>query len=112
VRWSHWLLSHAAAWQRDDQRLADLMPRVGTLPLGSGGFVLSLLLFLIATTAAAVLGGGMGRGFDGCLAGADGGSERQPRPLGSNPCRGFVIIASPSVWQIPDACGPPCRTAF
>ena len=37
VRWSHWLLSHAAAWQRDDMRLADLMPRVATLPLGSGG---------------------------------------------------------------------------
>ena len=36
VRWSHWLLCHAASWQRDDQRLADLMPRVGTLPLGSG----------------------------------------------------------------------------
>ena len=36
VRWSHWLLSHSAAWQRDDQRLADLLPRVGTLPLGSG----------------------------------------------------------------------------
>ena len=36
VRWSHWLLSHAASWQRDDQRLSDLMPRVGTLPLGSG----------------------------------------------------------------------------
>ncbi|KAL4446257.1 hypothetical protein ABPG77_003064 [Micractinium sp. CCAP 211/92] len=36
VRWSHWLLSHAASWQRDDMRLADLMPRVGTLPLGSG----------------------------------------------------------------------------
>ncbi len=36
VRWSHWLLSHAAAWQRDDMRLADLMPRVATMPLGSG----------------------------------------------------------------------------
>lgn len=36
VRWSHWLLSHAASWQRDDQRLADLLPRVATLPLGSG----------------------------------------------------------------------------
>ncbi|KFM28402.1 Argininosuccinate lyase [Auxenochlorella protothecoides] len=36
VRWSHWLLSHAAAWQRDDQRLAGLLPRVATLPLGSG----------------------------------------------------------------------------
>lgn len=36
VRWGHWLLSHAAAWQRDDQRLRDLLPRVATLPLGSG----------------------------------------------------------------------------
>ena len=36
VRWGHWLLSHAAAWQRDDQRLGDLLPRVATLPLGSG----------------------------------------------------------------------------
>jgi len=36
VRWSHWLLSHAAAWQRDDMRIADLAPRVNTLPLGSG----------------------------------------------------------------------------
>jgi argininosuccinate lyase len=36
VRWSHWLLSHAAAWQRDAQRLDDLLPRVATLPLGSG----------------------------------------------------------------------------
>lgn len=36
IRWSHWLLCHAAAWQRDDMRLADLMPRVATLPLGSG----------------------------------------------------------------------------
>ena len=36
VRWSHWLLGHAAAWQRDDQRLRELMPRVATLPLGSG----------------------------------------------------------------------------
>lgn len=36
VRWSHWLLGHAAAWQRDDMRLRDLLPRVATLPLGSG----------------------------------------------------------------------------
>eukprot|EP00877_Chromochloris_zofingiensis_P009694 jgi/Chrzof1/4979/Cz15g07080.t1 len=36
VRWGHWLLSHAAAWQRDDMRLRDLLPRVATLPLGSG----------------------------------------------------------------------------
>lgn len=36
VRWGHWLMSHASAWQRDDMRLTDLMPRVATLPLGSG----------------------------------------------------------------------------
>ena len=36
VRWSHWVLSHASAWQRDAQRLGDLLPRVETLPLGSG----------------------------------------------------------------------------
>lgn len=36
VRWSHWLLAHAAAWARDDARLADLLPRLATLPLGAG----------------------------------------------------------------------------
>jgi argininosuccinate lyase len=36
VRWSHWLLSHAWAWQRDRERLADLLKRVDVLPLGSG----------------------------------------------------------------------------
>lgn len=36
VRWSHWLLAHAAAWSRDDARLVNALPRVGTLPLGSG----------------------------------------------------------------------------
>lgn len=29
-------MSHVAAWQRDDQRLCDILPRVATLPLGSG----------------------------------------------------------------------------
>ncbi len=49
VRWSHWLLGHAAAWQRDDMRLRDLMPRVATLPLGSGKqFVCMRLLDVIA----------------------------------------------------------------
>ena len=37
VRWSHWVMCHSSAWQRDDMRLRDLMPRVATLPLGSGG---------------------------------------------------------------------------
>jgi argininosuccinate lyase len=36
VRWSHWLLSHASMWQRDMQRLDDLLVRVNLLPLGSG----------------------------------------------------------------------------
>eukprot|EP00775_Hariotina_reticulata_P011914 gene11914-12058_t len=36
VRWGHWLMSHASAWQRDDMRLRDLLPRIATLPLGSG----------------------------------------------------------------------------
>lgn len=36
VRWSHWLLSHACMWQRDMQRLDDLVSRVNMLPLGSG----------------------------------------------------------------------------
>eukprot|EP00955_Chlamydomonas_euryale_P054547 355871-Chlamydomonas_euryale.AAC.4 len=36
VRWGHWMMCHAAALQRDDQRLRDLLPRVATLPLGSG----------------------------------------------------------------------------
>ena len=36
TRWSHWLLSHAWAWQRDAQRLQDLLPRVNLLPLGNG----------------------------------------------------------------------------
>jgi argininosuccinate lyase len=36
VRWSHWLLSHASMWQRDMQRLDDLLARVNLLPLGSG----------------------------------------------------------------------------
>ena len=36
VRWSHWLLSHAWTWQRDRERLADLLKRVDVSPLGSG----------------------------------------------------------------------------
>ncbi len=36
VRWSHWLLSHAWAWERDRQRLADLARRIEVMPLGSG----------------------------------------------------------------------------
>ena len=36
VRWSHWLLSHAAAWVRDAARLEEVLARVDVLPLGSG----------------------------------------------------------------------------
>lgn len=36
IRWSHWLLSHAWAWQRDRQRLADLRTRLNLSPLGAG----------------------------------------------------------------------------
>jgi argininosuccinate lyase len=36
IRWSHWLLSHAWAWQRDAQRLAEVAARVNVMPLGSG----------------------------------------------------------------------------
>lgn len=36
VRWSHWLLSHVWAWQRDAQRLDELAVRVNIMPLGSG----------------------------------------------------------------------------
>lgn len=36
TRWSHWLLGHAWAWQRDAQRLQDLLPRLNLLPLGNG----------------------------------------------------------------------------
>jgi argininosuccinate lyase len=36
VRWSQWLMSHAWAWERDRQRLADLAQRLDVMPLGSG----------------------------------------------------------------------------
>jgi len=36
IRWSHWLLSHAWAWQRDAERLTELTTRVNVMPLGSG----------------------------------------------------------------------------
>jgi argininosuccinate lyase len=36
IRWSHWLLSHAWAWQRDRERLADLRKRLNRSPLGAG----------------------------------------------------------------------------
>ncbi|MEZ4634083.1 MAG: argininosuccinate lyase [Caldilineaceae bacterium] len=36
VRWSHWLLNHAWAWQRDAERLMQLRRRVNQLPLGAG----------------------------------------------------------------------------
>jgi argininosuccinate lyase len=36
VRWSHWMLSHAWAWQRDAGRLEDALARMDVMPLGSG----------------------------------------------------------------------------
>jgi argininosuccinate lyase len=36
IRWSHWLLSRAWPWQRDRERLADLVKRVNVSPLGAG----------------------------------------------------------------------------
>jgi len=36
IRWSHWMLSHAAGFRRDYQRLQDLKKRVNVMPLGSG----------------------------------------------------------------------------
>ncbi|MCX6045486.1 MAG: argininosuccinate lyase [Chloroflexi bacterium] len=36
IRWSHWLLGHAWAWQRDAQRLDELAARVNVMPLGNG----------------------------------------------------------------------------
>lgn len=36
IRWGHWLLSHAWAWQRDAERLDQLAQRVNVMPLGSG----------------------------------------------------------------------------
>jgi len=36
VRYAHWLLSHAAALQRDALRMNDLLPRLNTCPLGCG----------------------------------------------------------------------------
>lgn len=55
IRWSHWLLSHAWAWQRDRERLADLRARVNQCPLGAGA--LAGTPFAINRTAlAAALG--------------------------------------------------------
>ncbi|KAM9729718.1 argininosuccinate lyase [Menidia menidia] len=36
IRWSHWILSHAAALSRDVDRLLEIKKRVNILPLGSG----------------------------------------------------------------------------
>ncbi|EQC33196.1 argininosuccinate lyase [Saprolegnia diclina VS20] len=36
IRFSHWVMSHVAALQRDVERLNDLSKRVDVLPLGSG----------------------------------------------------------------------------
>jgi argininosuccinate lyase len=39
VRWGHWMMCHATAWQRDDQRLRDMIPRVAQLPLAGNPFL-------------------------------------------------------------------------
>ena len=36
IRFSHWVMSHAAALVRDSQRLVDQQKRINVLPLGSG----------------------------------------------------------------------------
>lgn len=36
IRFSHWLMSHVAAFTRDAERLAQLVPRANLCPLGSG----------------------------------------------------------------------------
>ena len=36
IRWAHWVMSHAWAWQRDAERLSDVIKRVDVMPLGSG----------------------------------------------------------------------------
>ncbi|KAK1158307.1 argininosuccinate lyase-like [Acipenser oxyrinchus oxyrinchus] len=36
IRWSHWILSHAAALCRDAEKLEEMSRRVNILPLGSG----------------------------------------------------------------------------
>ena len=36
IRWGHWMLSHAWAWKRDGDRLAQIVARMNECPLGSG----------------------------------------------------------------------------
>ncbi|KAL2912110.1 argininosuccinate lyase [Polyrhizophydium stewartii] len=36
IRWAHFVLSHAWSWHADAVRLAQLIPRINQLPLGSG----------------------------------------------------------------------------
>ncbi|KAL1528923.1 hypothetical protein AB1Y20_010245 [Prymnesium parvum] len=36
IRWSHWMLSHAASWKRDYERLQQIAARLNEMPLGSG----------------------------------------------------------------------------
>ena len=36
IRWGHWMLSHAWAWKRDGDRLAQIVARMNEVPLGSG----------------------------------------------------------------------------
>jgi argininosuccinate lyase len=36
IRWSHWLLSFAWCWQRDRERLSEIIRRIDISPLGAG----------------------------------------------------------------------------
>eukprot|EP00306_Pavlova_sp_CCMP459_P017187 CAMPEP_0185199100 /NCGR_PEP_ID=MMETSP1140-20130426/44374_1 /TAXON_ID=298111 /ORGANISM="Pavlova sp., Strain CCMP459" /LENGTH=460 /DNA_ID=CAMNT_0027766347 /DNA_START=14 /DNA_END=1396 /DNA_ORIENTATION=+ len=36
VRWSHWIMNHAASWQRDARRLTSALERINEMPLGCG----------------------------------------------------------------------------
>jgi argininosuccinate lyase len=36
IRWSHWIMCHAASWRRDAERLAQGLERANQMPLGSG----------------------------------------------------------------------------
>ena len=36
IRWSHWIMAHCTAWQRDAKRLGELAAHVDVMPLGVG----------------------------------------------------------------------------
>lgn len=70
IRWSHWLLSHAWAWQRDAARLQEIRARVNHMPLGSGALAGNPFAIDRQALAAAL-------GFDGVTSNSlDGVSDR------------------------------------